>query len=60
MFYGGFCKVCKMKNKNEDIKMKFWSFVQGISEMSGMISSNLVCRFPFLAGTSVANLVLIG
>ena len=59
MFYGGFCKVCEMheEEKNEEIAMKFWSLVS--QKCLEQFSSNLVCRLPYLASTSVANLVPI-
>ena len=43
------------EEKNEEIKMKFWLLVS--QKCLERFSSNLVCRLPYLAGTSVANLV---
>ena len=46
------------EEKNEEIKTKFFSLVS--RKWLERFSSNLVCRLPLLAGTSVANLVPIG
>ena len=47
--------MCEMKKKhNEKVKMKFWPLVS--QKCLEQFSSNLVCRLPYLAGTSVANL----
>ena len=43
---------------NEEIKTKFCSLVS--RKLLERCSSNLVCRLPLLAGTSLANLVPIG
>ena len=45
------------EEKNEEIKMKFCSLVS--RKWLERFSSNLVCRLPLLAGTSLANLVPI-
>ena len=44
--------------KNEEIKTKFCSLVS--RKWLERFSSNLACRLPLLAGTSLANLVPIG
>ena len=46
------------EEKNEEIKTKFCSIVS--RKWLERFSSNLVCRLPLLAGTSLANLVSIG
>ena len=46
------------EEKNEEIKTKFCSLVS--RKWLERFSSNLVCRLPLLAGTSLANLVPIG
>ena len=46
------------EEKNQEIKTKFCSLVS--RKWLERFSSNLVCRFFFLAGTSLANLVPIG
>ena len=46
------------EEKNEEIKTKFCSLVS--RKWLDRFSSNLVCRLPLLAGTSLANLVPIG
>ena len=46
------------EEKNEEIKTKFCSLVS--RKWLERFSSNLVCRLPLLAGTSLANLDLIG
>ena len=46
------------EEKNEEIKTKFYSLVS--RKWLERFSSNLVCRLPLLAGTSLANLVPIG
>ena len=46
------------EEKNEEIKTKFCSLVS--RKWLERFSSNLVCRLPLLAGTSLKNLVLIG
>ena len=46
------------EEKNEEIKTKFCSLVS--RKWLDRFSSNLVCRVPYLAGTSVAHLVPIG
>ena len=46
------------EEKNEEIKTKFCSLVS--RKWLERVSSNLVCRLPLLAGTSLANLVPIG
>ena len=46
------------EKKNEEIKTKFCSLVS--RKWLERFSSNLVCRLPLLAGTSLANLVPIG
>ena len=46
------------EEKNEEIKTKFCSLVS--RKWLERCSSNLVCRLPLLAGTSLANLVPIG
>ena len=45
------------EEKNEEIKTKFCSLVS--RKWLERFSSNLVCRLPLLAGTSLANLVPI-
>ena len=47
----------RKEEKNEEIKMNVWPLVS--QQWLGNFSSNLVCRLPFLVGTSVANLVPI-
>ena len=46
------------EEKNEEFKTKFCSFVS--RKWLERFSSNLVCRLPLLADTSLANLVPIG
>ena len=46
------------EEKNEEIKTKFCLLVS--RKWLERFSSNLVCRLPLLAGTSLANLVPIG
>ena len=46
------------EEENEEIKTKFCSLVS--RKWLERFSSNLVCRLPLLAGTSLANLVPIG
>ena len=46
------------EEKNEEIKTKFCSLVS--RKWLERFSSNLVCRLPYLGGTSLANLVPIG
>ena len=46
------------EEKNEEIKTTFCSLVS--RKWLERFSSNLVCRLPLLAGTSLANLVPIG
>ena len=46
------------EKKNEEIKTKFCLLVS--RKWLERLSSNLVCRLPLLAGTSLANLVPIG
>ena len=46
------------EEKNEEIKTKFCSLVS--RKWHERFSSNLACRLPLLAGTSLANLVPIG
>ena len=46
------------EEKNEEIKTKFCSLVS--RKWLERFSSNLVCRLPLLAGTSLAHLVPIG
>ena len=46
------------EEKKEEIKTKFCSLVS--RKWLDQLSSNLVCRLPLLAGTSLANLVPIG
>ena len=46
------------EEKNEEIKTKFGSLVS--RKWLERFSSNLVCRLPELAGTSLENLVPIG
>ena len=46
------------EEENEEIKTKFCSLVS--RKWLERFSSKLVCRLPLLAGTSLANLVLIG
>ena len=46
------------EEKNKEIKTKFCSLVS--RKWLERLSSNLVCRLPLLAGTSLANLVPIG
>ena len=46
------------EEKNEEIKTTFCSLVS--RKRLERFSSNLVCRLPLLAGTSLANLVPIG
>ena len=46
------------EEKNEEIKTKFCSLVS--RKWLERFSSNLVCRVPLLADTSLANLVPIG
>ena len=48
----------EVEEKNEEIKTKFCSLVS--RKWLERFSSNLVCRLPLLAGTSLANLVPIG
>ena len=48
----------EVEEKNEEIKTKFCSLVSW--KWLERVSSNLVCRLPLLAGTSLANLVPIG
>ena len=48
----------EVEEKNEEIKTKFCSLVSW--KWLERFSSNLVCRLPLLAGTSLANLVPIG
>ena len=48
----------KEEEKNEEIKTKFCSLVS--RKWLERFSSNLVCRLPLLAGTSLANLAPIG
>ena len=48
----------EVEEKNEDIKTKFCSLVS--RKWLERFSSNLVCRLPLLAGTSLANLGPIG
>ena len=48
----------EVEEKNEEIKMKCCSLVS--RKWLERFSSNLVCRLPLLAGTSLANLVPIG
>ena len=51
-------EVEEEEEKNEEIKTKFCSLVS--RKWLERFSSNLVCRLPLLAGTSLANLVPIG
>ena len=51
-------EVVVEEEKNEEIKTKFCSLVS--RKWLERFSSNLVCRLPLLAGTSLANLVPIG
>ena len=46
------------EEKNEEKKPKLWPLVS--RKWLERFSSNLVCRLPYLAGISVATLVLIG
>ena len=46
------------EEENEEIKTKFCSLVS--RKWLERFSSNLVCRLPLLAGTSLSNLVPIG
>ena len=46
------------EEKNEEKKTKFWPLVS--RKWFERFSSNLVCGLPYLAGISVATLVLIG
>ena len=48
----------EVEEKNEEIKTKFCSLVS--RKWLERFSSNLVCRLPLLADTSLANLVPIG
>ena len=48
----------EVEEENEEIKTKFFSLVS--RKWLERFSSNLVCRLPLLAGTSLANLVPIG
>ena len=48
----------EVEEKNEEIKTKFCSLVS--RKWLERFSSNLVCRLPLLAGTSLATLVPIG
>ena len=48
----------EVEEKNEEIKTKFCSLVS--RKWLERFSSNLVCRLPLLAGTSLAHLVPIG
>ena len=60
-FMVDFAKCAKWRSsrrKNEEIKTKFCSLVS--RKWLERFSSNLVCRLPLLAGTSLANLVPIG
>ena len=56
VFYGKFCEVCEMNKK--EIKAKFWLLVS--KKWLEGFSSKLVCRLPYLACTSIANVVPIG
>ena len=47
----------EVEEENEEIKTKFCSLVS--RKWLERFSSNLVCRLPLLAGTSLANLVPI-
>ena len=61
MFYGGFCSVRKEEveqEKNEEKKTKLWPLVS--RKWLERFSSNVECGLPYLASTSVANLVSIG
>ena len=46
------------EEKNEEKKPKLWPLVS--RKWLEQFSSNLVCELPYLAGISVATLVLIG
>ena len=48
----------EVEEKNEEIKTKLCSLVS--RKWLERLPSNLVCRLPLLAGTSLANLVPIG
>ena len=48
------------EEKNEEIKTKFCSLVDLSRKWLERFSSNLECRLPKLAGTSLKNLVPIG
>ena len=48
----------EVEEKNEEIKTKFCPLIS--RKWLERFSSNLVCRLPLLAGTSLANLVPIG
>ena len=50
--------VQKEEEKNEEKKSKLWPLVS--RKWLERFSSNLVCGLPYLAGISVATLVLIG
>ena len=50
--------VLNEEEKNEEIKTKFCSLVS--RKWLERFSSNVVCRLPLLAGTSLTNLVPIG
>ena len=52
-FYSNFTK----KKENEEKKLKLWQLVS--RKWLKRFPSNLVCRLPWLAGNSVANLVPI-
>ena len=61
-FMADFAKCAKLRSieeeKNEEIKTKLCSLVS--RKWKERFSSNLVCRLPLLADTSLANLVPIG
>ena len=50
--------VRKEEEKNEEKKPKLWPLVS--RKWLERLSSHLVCGLPYLAGISVATLVLIG
>ena len=57
-FIAIFCKCAKTRRRNEEKKSKLWQLVS--RKWLEKFPSNLVCRLPWLAGNSVANLVSIG
>ena len=54
----GILQSVRKEEKNEEKKPKLWPLVS--RKWLERFSSNLVCGLPYLAGISVATLVLIG